>query len=137
MEGLFAFGVLLVELNLDPAVEKGQFAQPVGQNVPLEMGGGENRVVGRKGDFGSRAGAGADDFQRGHRYAALVTLAVNLAVAPDLDLQPLAQRVDAGGADAVQAAGNLVTLVVELAARVQDGQHDLDGGALPGRMHSD
>jgi hypothetical protein len=38
--------------------------------------------------------------------------------------QPVAQRVDDGDADAVQAAGDLVGVVVELAAGVQDGEDD-------------
>ena len=52
-----------------------------------------------------------------------------LAVAVDLDDQPLAERVDHADADAVQAAGDLVALAAELAAGVQDGEHDL-GRAL-------
>ena len=43
-------------------------------------------------------------------------------------MQLLGQRVDDRHADAVQAAGDLVAAAVaELAAGVQDGQHDLDG----------
>ena len=50
------------------------------------------------------------------------------AVAADLDVQRLGQRVDDRDADAVQAAGDLVAAAVaELAAGVQDGEHDLDG----------
>ncbi len=52
------------------------------------------------------------------------------AVAPYLDVQLLTERVDATDADAVQAAGDLVVGGVELAARVQLGQHHLDGGHL-------
>ena len=51
-----------------------------------------------------------------------------MAVAADLDVQLLRQRVDDRHADAVQAAGDLVAAAVaELAAGVQHGQHDLDG----------
>ena len=50
-----------------------------------------------------------------------------MAVAADLDEQPLGERVDDRHADAVQAAGDLVAAAVaELAAGVQDGEHDLD-----------
>ena len=59
------------------------------------------------------------------RRAALVALLVDLAVAPDLEVERLGQRVDHRDADAVQAAGDLVAVVVELAAGVQHGQHDL------------
>jgi hypothetical protein len=41
------------------------------------------------------------------------------------------QRVDHRGADAVQAAGDLVAAAAELAARVQLGEHELDGRTPP------
>ena len=50
-----------------------------------------------------------------------------MAVAANLDLQLLGEGVDDRDADAVQAAGDLVTAAVaELAAGVQDGEDDLD-----------
>jgi hypothetical protein len=55
---------------------------------------------------------------------------VHLAVAAHRQAQPLAQRVDAAHAHAVQAAGDLVAVLVELAAGVQLGQRDLGGTAL-------
>ena len=55
---------------------------------------------------------------------ALVALLIGLAVAPDLEIERLRQRVDDGDADAVQAAGHLVAVVVELAAGVKHGQDD-------------
>src|SRR5207245_4311071 len=63
--------------------------------------------------------------QRPRGRAAVVGLPVDLVVAPDLDLEGLAQGVHHGYAHAVQAARDLVGLVVELAARVQLGEHDL------------
>ena len=51
-----------------------------------------------------------------------------LAVAVDLDVEPLGERVDDGGADAVQAAGCRVRAAAELAAGVQLGEDDLDAG---------
>ena len=69
--------------------------------------------------------------QLGHRFAALVVLRPDVAVALDLQVQALGERVDDGDADAVQAAGDLVAAAVpELAAGVEDGQHDLGRGAL-------
>ena len=59
-----------------------------------------------------------------------------LAVAHDLDLQPARDGVDAADAHAVQTAGDLVAVVVELAAGVQHGHHHLDGG-LAGGVHGD
>ena len=57
---------------------------------------------------------------------------VFLAVAPDDEFEPFRQRVDDRDAHAVEAARNLVGIVVagvlELAARVQLGHDDLGGG---------
>src|SRR5262245_20604387 len=47
------------------------------------------------------------------------------AVAPDRDPQPGRQRVHHRDADAVQAAGNLVGVLVEFSAGVQLGHDDL------------
>ena len=54
---------------------------------------------------------------------------VALAALVDFEDQPLAERVDDADAHAVETAGDLVTLAAELAAGVQDGEHDL-GRAL-------
>ena len=59
------------------------------------------------------------------------------AVALDLDLDALGERVDHRDADAVQAAGDLVAAAAELAAGVQHGQHDGDGGQLLARRDVD
>ena len=67
--------------------------------------------------------------QRPLRRAADVLLRPREAVAADLDVELLRERVDDRDADAVEAAGDLVAAAVaELAAGVQDRQDDLDGG---------
>ena len=68
------------------------------------------------------------------RIAALIALAPHVAVAADLELERLGQRVHDGDADAVQPARNLVPLAAELPARVELGQHDL-GGRQPDALH--
>ena len=52
---------------------------------------------------------------------------VHLAGPPDPQLQPGRQRVDDGNADAVQAAGNLVGILVEFPAGMQLRHDDLGG----------
>jgi hypothetical protein len=64
-----------------------------------------------------------------HRHAAVELHEMLLAVPVDGQAQPLGQGVDAGHADAVQAAGHLVAVLVELAAGVQHHHDDLGGGA--------
>jgi hypothetical protein len=79
-----------------------------------------------------RAGLDAvDDFDEAVDGVAAVELhEVLVAVAGDGEAQPLGEGVDAGDADAVQAAGDLVAVLVELAAGVEHAHDDLGGGAL-------
>ncbi len=86
-------------------------------------------VVGPEGDRGAGLLRRLALHHRGLGGAALVVLAVHEAVAADLDVEVLGERVDDRDADAVEAAGDLVAAAVaELAAGVQDGQDDLEGG---------
>ena len=71
------------------------------------------------------------------RFAILEPLRVDLPVAVDLDLEPFGESVDNRDTDAVQAAGDLVTVVVEFAAGMQGGHHDLDCRLLLCRVHVD
>ena len=67
----------------------------------------------------------ADDFERGNRIAMGEFDVMFLAVAPDPQQQLAGQRIDDGDADAVQAAGNLVGVLVKFSAGVQLGHDDL------------
>src|ERR1041384_8707000 len=71
------------------------------------------------------------------RDAARVLLVIDLAAAPDLELEPVAERVDRRHADAAQAARDLVALAAKLAAGVQHRHHDLGGGLAFGRHDVD
>src|SRR5690606_1975213 len=50
---------------------------------------------------------------------------MRFAVPPDLDLQPLGQRIRYGSANSVQASGFLIPSAAELASGVQDRKNDL------------
>src|SRR5690606_32677137 len=67
--------------------------------------------------------------------AAGVGLPPDVALAADLDLHADGEGVDHGGADAVQTAGDGVAAAAELAAGVQHGEHQLDGGLVLGGVH--
>src|SRR3546814_1586296 len=86
----------------------------------------EDLFVGVKDDRGAAAvRRRADLFQLGLRCAARIMLAPQLAVAGDLDHQPVGQRVDHRDADAVQAAGGGIDLGGKLAAGMQRGEDHL------------
>jgi hypothetical protein len=57
-----------------------------------------------------------------------VPVALPMTVAGHLDLEPLGDGVDALGADAVGAAGELVAALAVFAAGVERGHHELDAG---------
>ena len=65
------------------------------------------------------------DLQRRDRDAVGELHEVFFAVAPDFELEPGRQRVDHRDADAVQAAGHLVGVLVEFSAGMQLGHDDL------------
>ena len=64
-------------------------------------------------------------------------LAPDVALPTYLDVELRRQCVDDGCADAVQPAGDGVTAAAELAAGVQHGVHDLDGGTALGLVDVD
>ncbi len=119
------------ERDLDAGVEEGELAQPVLQRRPRELGLRERAGARQEGHLGARLAPGvADHLERALRHAVGELEHVLLAVAPDPERQLRGQRVDDGDADAVQAAGDLVGVLVELTAGMQLGHDDL------GRRHA-
>jgi hypothetical protein len=94
----------------------------------LEAGiGAEDGGVGLEGDHGAAAVlGGADLLELACGFAAGVALAVNLAVAGDLDRHAVGERVDHREADTMQAARGGVDLLGELGARMQRDHDDLE-----------
>ncbi len=112
--------------DVDAGIEEGELAQAVLQrreiifDVLEGLGGGEERHLGAALAIGL-----ADHLQRRDRVAMGEFDEMLLAVAPDPQLQLARQRVDDGDADAVQAARNLVGVLVELSAGMELGHDDL------------
>ena len=107
-------------------IEEGELAQAVLQRRPVELGHGESFGRRQEHHLGAAlAGGVAGDRQRRHRLAVAELHEVLLAVAPDRELEPARQRVDDRNADAVEAAGDFVAVLIELAAGVQLGHDDL------------
>ncbi len=124
-----AITTLVGKDDLDAGVQERQLAQATGQDVVVEF----HVVVesdGRRPEAhrGAALGGGFQLGQRGHGGAVAELLLVVEAVLEHIHHQLLRQRVDHADADAVQAAGNLVAVVVELAACVQDRHHHFGSG---------
>ena len=68
-------------------------------------------------------------FERGNGFAAAKFYEVLFAFAPNGEFQPVGKRIHHAHTHAVQTAGDFIAVVVELAARVQDGHDHFGGGA--------
>ncbi len=119
---------LVVDRDRDAAVEKRKLAQTLGERVEAELDRLEDLSVRPEGDLRAALLRRARDLEVGRRRTPLVGLLIDLAAPPDLELERLRERVDDRDADAVQAARDFVAVVVELAAGVQNGQHDFRRG---------
>ena len=106
----------------------------------VELDHGERVGARQEGDFGAALWALAlhrriaGDEQRRYRIAMREFDQVLFAVAPDAQLQPRRQRIDHGDADAVQAAGHFVGILVEFPAGMELRHDDFGGGDAFFRM---
>ena len=101
---------------------------------------GEDRRVWEEGDLGAGDGRVvevADDVQWRGGLAALEGDAIDFAIAVDFGFEPVGECVDTLRADTVQTARVFVGALAELTTGVQVGEHQLDGGHAPLRVHLD
>ncbi len=133
MELLLARGVGPRVAQRDPhtGVEKGELVEPRRQRVPGEVEDVAEAVRrGQEVDLRAAPGCGRRCGTQGfHEDAVGESDPVLQAPAPDARAQPRRQGVNHRGPHAVQAARRLVGVGVELAARVQFGEYQLNGGA--------
>jgi hypothetical protein len=139
-ELVLLLGALVGELDLDPGVQERELPQALGEDLVLELPGRQEDLgIGLEGDLRAGLSGVADHDHLLRRLALGEAHLVDLPPAPHLGLEPLRHRVHALGADAVQAPGDLVRPLPELAARVQVGEHELEGRYLVHgmRVHRD
>ena len=117
--------------DVHAGIQEGEFPQPMLDRAVVELDHREGFGRRKEGHFRSALRAtllhrrGADDDQGCHHVAVAELDEVLLVVAPDAQFQRHGQRVDDGDTDAMQAAGNLVGILVELTAGMQLGHDDL------------
>src|ERR1700689_3728336 len=100
-------------------LERGEIVFDIGES----LGRGQKRYLGAALAIGL-----ADHLERPYRVTMGEFDEMLLAVAPDPQLQFARQCIDDGNADAVQAAGYLVGILIEFSAGMQLGHDDLGGG---------
>src|SRR3990167_8488819 len=137
LEQLFLATAFILEQDAHAGVEERQFAQTLGQNVTAEMDIGEG-VFGRF-EVDLRTGdiAVADRGDRCLRHAVDIGLLPDLANTADGQDQLLGQGVNHRNAHAVQTTVNLIAVVVELTACVQDGHDHFRSGNAFFLVHID
>ena len=114
--------------DVDAGVQERQFAQAVLKRRIVEFDVGKGGRAWREGHARSLlAGSVAHQFERRLRHAIGEGHEVLFAAAPDGQLQPGRKRVHHRYAHAVQAARDLVGILVEFAACMKLGHDDLGG----------
>src|SRR4029450_10042556 len=104
--------------------------EPLGDQRGIEPRAREYLPVGLEEDAGAAAAGGADLLEAARRLAPGKRLLPFGAVAPHPRHPLLAERVHHRGADPVETAGVVVALGLELPARVQRGEDQLERGLL-------
>ena len=136
---------LVREGDLYAAVEVGKLLQAAGDGLGMETDVLKDLVIREETHQGAFLPGVTEDFQGTDGLAGMdlpgggIRLAgeghaVMGPVEEDVDGEPFAQRIDDTGADAVKAAGIVIILVVEFAARVQNGEDDLHARDVHGRV---
>ena len=128
-------GALVGEVDPQARVEEGHLLEAGPDRLVVEVDGLEDLGIGPEGH--RRAGRVPDLLhlaQRCHRDAVVEGHPEDMALLAHRDVQAAGQGVDDRGADAVQAAGDLVAPAPELAAGVQLGEDELDCADALGRV---
>ena len=115
--------------DVDAGIEEGELAQAMLERCEIVFDVGEGFLGGEERHLGAALAVGiADHRERGERVAMGEFDEMFLAVAPHPQLQFARQRVDDGNADAMQAAGHLVGILVEFSAGMQLRHDDFGRG---------
>ena len=114
-------------------IQESHLLQASGHRLEVVVGGLEDPRIGPKADGGTGLFGGLALLECA-RHGIVVALEPLVAIATDIGFQSGRQCVDDRNADAVQAAGDLVGALLELAAGMQDRHHHVHG-RLAGTVH--
>ena len=137
LEELFLAAALVLQQDADTRVQERQLADTLGENVPAEVNVLEGFSRRLEVNVGTGGFAFTDHRHRRLWHAMDVGLFPDLAATTNGEHQLLGQGVHHRDTYAVQTAGNLVGVVVELTAGVQHGHDDLGRGNAFFFMHVD
>ena len=121
-----------------PGIQEGELAKPVLQRGEIEFHRRKGFLGRQEGDMGSLLAAGIFDVGKRALGLAMAETQVMLAPVPvNGQVEPFGQRIHHRYADAVEAAGDLVGIVVELTAGMKLGHDHLGGGHALFRVNLD
>jgi hypothetical protein len=83
---------LILDPDAQAAVQEGELAQALREDLEAEVGRREDQRIRLEGDLGAAVVRGAEALQRSLGLAATVTLEVDVAIAPDLQLRTCRRR---------------------------------------------
>src|ERR1035438_4118403 len=92
LTGFDVGGALVGERDFQSFVQEGQFPQTLGKGVVVELGGGEDGLIGQEVNLGSAPLAAADLAQLASGHAATEVHLPGVVVAPDLDIELLDRK---------------------------------------------
>jgi hypothetical protein len=101
---------LIFNRDADAFVEKGLLTQSFRELVEAELSVIKNLGIRLESDLGSALAGLTGLLQTGHRDSSNVVLLVSFAVSPNLKMQCLRKKVNAGDTHTVESAGNLVSI---------------------------
>ena len=122
LEGVPSAPDFVRDRDEESGVEECEFPEAGGEDLIVELDLLEYLRVRTERDRRPGALGTADDFQIRGLLAPFEAHPMLLAFPPDADLQLLAQAIDDGQTDAVEAAGDAVHLPLEFPAAVHAGQ---------------
>ena len=127
-EGLLLPGAPVLEVDGCLPIEERLVAEPVLQGGVVEVHGLEHLGIRPEGDLGAVPLGLSDDLHGPVGDADPVGLPPDLVLPVDRRHEPLGEGVDHGDSHAVQSAGDLVAVLVELPSGVEVGEAHLEGG---------
>ena len=136
-ETVAPIAALVIKFDSDAGVKKTQLAQTAREDVVMEFDVSKDFPAWQKPNFGTGLITGSGRFERLVRNTHAIGLRPKMALTLNYQLEFFRKRVDDRNPDPVQSTGNLVGVVIELAARMQHGHDDLGRGLPLSLVHVD
>ena len=129
VEGLLLVRAQIVHLDPNSPVEEGQLTDSCLKDLVVQLGCFEDLIVGPNRHLGPRQLSVPNGLDRCHRDSPTVFLDPDLSVPHHFHGELVGKGVDNGDAYAVKTTGDLVSLLIELPAGMEDRQDDLKGAS--------